>query len=289
MTASVVLPAAELAKLSAAMRTLAAATGRSGEEITRAFAGRLLKRWAGLTKVTTAEQIERRARARSAKALSVSSADANPAALTVNTGARGGFRGEVWVKTSSYSGAAERKARKAAGYSAGGRFRQAGIIAGENYFSFVPSWYHWRAGDWARINFLGAEYAARLSRYLPAAMQSAGLARQSVVQIAQSLGIDLTRVPGQGVSAAGVRKALAALASNGQKYVNGFGASFSSAQRFFMELVNSYPKNQKMGMDATLAGVIANEVKYFEKNLEKGVFLSAANTARAYPFLRAAA
>ena len=68
MTASVVLPAAELAKLSAAMRTLAAATGRSGEEITRAFAGRLLKRWAGATKVTTAAQIERRARARAKSA-----------------------------------------------------------------------------------------------------------------------------------------------------------------------------------------------------------------------------
>lgn len=286
MSASLTLPSSELAKLSAAMRTLVAATGRNGEEITRAFAARILKRWAGRTKVTTEAQINRRARSRTAKALNLQKADANPAGLTINNGARGGHQGEVWVRTSRYASDAARDQRSAAGYSRGGNFRQAGLIVGSNSFSFTPSWYHWRSAQWREINYLAGEYAQRLAARLRAGLKSIGLARQSVVQIADSLGIDLAAVPGSGISAAGLAKARAAIASNGQKYLNGQGAAYRNASRFFIELTNSFPKNVRMGMDAVLAGVIAGEVKYYEKNLEHGVFFSAAQTARAYPFLR---
>lgn len=273
MAATVTLPAAELAKFSAAMRSIVAATGASAEDVTRGFAGRVLKKWAGKTKVVTEQNILRRARARTAKGLSLSRAGDNSAGITINNGARGGYTGEVWRRTSS-------NPRK---------FQQAGLIIGNSTFGFVPSWKHWKTSVWSDISHTALTYAHKLSERYRAGLQSIHLSRQSVIQIADALGIDLLKVPGQGIGAQGIAKARAALASSGKHYINGTGRSVASARGFMVELVNNYPKGTATGMDYVLAGVIGAEIKYYERNLANGIFLSHERVARAYPFLKVAA
>jgi hypothetical protein len=269
--ATITLPAEELAKFSQAMRDVVAVTGASAEEVTRGFAGRILKRWAGKTKVVTEANIIRRARARTAHKLNLSKANQNDASITINNGARGGQVGEVWHRT------------------ANNKYQQAGMIVGSGYaFAFVPAWKHWKTAQWSAINHLAGNYARLLGGRIFDGIRSINLGRQSVVQIAKAIGIDLTKVPGQGVSAAGIAKANAAVASNGQVYVNGTGKAHWNANRFFVEMVNNYPKGVNTGMDTVLAGVIANEIKYYERNMAEGVFLAHERVARAYPFLKVA-
>lgn len=118
------------------------------------------------------------------------------------------------------------------------------------------------------------------------AKQSAGLSRQSVIQIADQLGIDLARVPGMGVSAAGIAKARSAVASNGKQYQNGYGVVSDSAKSFYLTLINRYPKGGAVGMDRTLQTVIRRRLKYFRQNLKTGALRSAESAAKAYPYLK---
>lgn len=271
MAATLTLPDAELAKFSEAMRTIVAVTGASAEEVTRGFAGRVLKKWAGKTKVIPEKIIVWRSRTRAAQVAGVYKPRIH--GITVNTGRRGGDSGVVWYRT-----------RKDKWQVAGHIVRDATTSA-----SFVPAWLHFKTSEWGDINQAAGNYATQLQRILAHSLKAVGLARQSVIQIADALGINLSAVPGAGISTSGIVKARAAIASNGQRYVNGTGRAQWQAQRFFVELNNHYPPGVRIGMDATLAAVIGAEVKYYERNLANGVFLAHERVARAYPFLRVAA
>lgn len=256
------------AMYSQAFQRLAALPGFNTKDILRAEAGVILKTWAGRTKVATQDSVERRLRARVAHNLKMQKVGGdNPYGITVNNGARGGTRGEVWFRTAAK------------------RFQQAGIIdSGDGY---VPAWTHWKTQDWQRINAGALAYANMLKARRKAALDSAAFTRQSIIQIADSLGIDLTQVKGGGtLSAAGIAKARAAIASSGRAYQNGVGFQGGDDIKAYVQLINRLPYGAKAGIDRTLIGIVFGRAKYIEQSYAKGAFDSISSVARAFPNLR---
>jgi hypothetical protein len=268
-------PPEELRKFSEGGRVIAAAMGTSVELWARAEAGSILKRWAGLTKVATAKQLGRSAILRTYRDARRDVGFDNPrkgstsvGQASINLGFRSGPFGKVYYRT-----------RKAG--AAGGR-RGLQDVYGPNFGSGK----HIADRDFGKVERMKNFFQGAYKGMVKAAKQSAGLSRQSVIQIADQLGIDLGRVPGMGVSAAGIAKARTAVASNGRHYQNGYGVVSDGAKEFYLTLINRYPKGGKVGMDRTLATVIRGRLKYFRRNLEEGTFLSAERAAKAYPYLK---
>lgn len=231
--------------------------------ILRAEMGSILKAWAGRTSVSTEAQIDRRARARVAHALGLSKADQNSAHVTINNGARGGFPGEMWFRTRNK------------------RYQQAGRILPNG--NFVASNIHFRAADWPLIRHAGEQYGSLYTRRRAAGLKSAGLARQSVIQIADQLGINLNDVAGGGISAAGIAKARAAIASSGGAYTNGTGRESGDEIRSWVEGFTHLPYGQKIGMDRTLLSVVSGRAKYIQTAYAKGAFDGLRKEAAAFP------
>jgi hypothetical protein len=120
------------------------------------------------------------------------------------------------------------------------------------------------------------------------ARQASGLSRQSVVQIADALKINLDAVPGGRSVTAAVAKARQAIASDGQVYRNGVGATILDQHQYLMRLINNIPwgRSPKIKMDRTLSGILKGRIKYFENNVAHGVFAHASKKAKAYPGIR---
>jgi hypothetical protein len=253
-----------------ALEEMAKATQAPLARVIRAEAASILKTWAGRTKVATVAAADRRATARGLRSLDLTDARL-PGDISVNSGVRGPF-GRIWVRSSD--------TRRGAGRP----FRLAGTLSRSSY-ALSAERYRWSRGTWVDIQEAAADVSFALRKAVPAARRAIGLARQSVVQIADHLGIRLEAVPGGGISAAGIAKARAAMASDGRSYVNGTGKEVQRATEFFITLVNRLPHGVQLGMDRTLAGVINGRVRYFEQNLRRGVFNSLAEVAKKYPGL----
>lgn len=259
------------AAYTAAFRRLRALTGFDTKAVLRAEAGSILKAWAATVKVKTEEMVERSTRASIGKRLgTLSGGGSNPYGITVNTGTRKlETRGDVWFRT-----------RK-------GEFQRAGYITPDGVY--LPENMHFRAEDWARIKQGAQQYAAQLKRRLPMVKRSAGLGRQSVIQIADSLGIDLLQVEGGRLSAAAIAKARAAIASTGNNYQNGKGTQGGDDNSAYVELLNTLPYNTKAhttegkGMDNALLWVLSGRANFIKKSYEKGAFDSMAKTMKAFP------
>jgi len=267
-------------KLSAAIRAISRLTGYSERQVTLGEAGAILKTWAGRTKVAKREAIDYRARKRALHDLGFTKAS-TPGDITINTGTRG-QAGLVWVKTQGTQ-------RKRGGITTQYKgWRLAGRMNFKN-FQFIASNYHWKRGDWVDIQEAAIDSELAMKRAMQLAQSSAGLARQSVVQIADNLGIKLETVPGGGISPAGVMKARRAMASNGQQYANGTASEKDEqeAGRYFVTLINRLPYWPKLGMDRTLAGVIAGRAGYFRRAHKAGAFTSIKNAAKSYPWMKA--
>lgn len=232
-----------------------------------AEAGVILKTWAGRTKVAKPADLEIRARRRALYILGLTNGD-----ITINAGSRG-TPGLVWHRSSTTRsfGRAKRK------FSLVGRMNP-------RTHRFTSEWKHFRDDDWRDITTAITRAEEKINVESKRAAQSSGLARQSVIQIADDLGIDLSKVKGGGtLSAAGIAKARAAIASNGSAYKNGMGRSGGDQAKSFVELINRLPFGVKAGMDRTLAGVIAGRAKFIETSYERGAFDSFSGVARAFP------
>lgn len=262
---------------SAAFRKLRALEGFDQQAILLAEAGVILKTWAGRTKVAKAETVNLFARYRAGKrAFGATSAGKNEYGITVNTGRRGGEPGLVWFRTDGTT------RMTAKGKQAGKPFQLAGHISDSGVFS--PSWLHYRKSDFDKINQGAHRYGQELKKILPASLKAVGLARQAVVQIADDLGIDLSRVKGGGgLSDAAIAKARAAMASNGSQYKNGSGSEGGDDTKAFVQLLSRYPLGSKIGMDLTLLAVVAGRAKYIETAYQKGAFDSLNRTMKAFP------
>lgn len=268
------LDAAEvMAQYSSALRRLSKLTGFSQPEVLRAEAGVTLKTWAARTKVATQENADKRTfrQVLGKNGLQLTTAAA-PGDITVNAGVRGHF-GRVWVKS--------RKPYRGAGKG----FRLAGQIDQKTY-AFRPMNYHWRRGTWIDIAEAAADVKIQLTKKVPMGRAAIGLARQSVIQIADELGIDLATVKGGGMlSAQAIAKARAAIASNGRAYKNGSGVQGSEGGKDYIDLLNRLPYAVNMKMDERLLSIVSGRAKFFEQSYKKGAFDSIRNTTRAFPQL----
>ena len=259
------------AAYTAAFRRLRALTGFDTKAVLRAEAGSILKAWAATVKVKTEEMVERSARTSIGKRMGIISGGGNnPYGITVNTGAQKlDTRGNVWFRTRNK------------------KFQLVGHITSGG--SFITEHKHYRPQDWARIKSGSEQYASQLKVRLPMIKKSAGLGRQSVIQIADSLGIDLLQVEGGRLSASAIAKARAAIASTGNNYVNGKGTQGGDDNSAYVELLNTLPFNTKAhttegkGMDTALLRVIAGRANFIKKSYEKGAFDSMAKTMKAFP------
>jgi hypothetical protein len=231
----------------------------------KAEAGSILKAWAGRTKVADQASTMKRARLAATKALGLARFESQAHAVTITAGIRGDA-GAIWLRT-------RRKIPQHVGHvdvmGSGVRFRHR----------------HVHSDDWAAIVASVNAYRTSYPKALKSALRSVGLSRQSVIQIADDLGIDLNAVKGQGIGAAGIAKARAAIASNGRVYKNGTGTSGGDKVKSYVELINRLPHGIKIGMDRTLAGVLSGRAKFIETAYQKGAFDSVRSAAKAFPNL----
>lgn len=248
-------------------------TGFSQRQVLHAEAGSILKTWAGRTKVSTAYDVEKRARRRVIRGLGYTT---------------GVDRGDVTVNATIPFGRVWIKVRRAAGrknwlLARGVDFNSP---AGTGIFPNPKSPRGHGTVNWfGRVEKAVSDVRSALRVEVPRAIRSIGLARQSVIQIADALRIDLNAVAGGGVSPAGVAKARAAIASSGRAYKNGYGYSGGDEVRAYVQLINRLPFGGRIGIDRTLLGVLAGRAGLFRKAYSKGVFNSLQGVARAYPNL----
>lgn len=265
----------ELRKFSEAGRTIAAAVDVSVALWARAESGVILKTWAGRTKVASDRSLSVSGLIRAYRVVrrvagfgsGGNKGRTGPGEASINLGLRGVF-GKVYYRT-----------------------RKAGAAGGRAGFqdAYGPSFSrgkHITPRDWASVSGMVENFRAHWRAAVEAARRSAGLSRQSIVQIADDLNIPLETVKGGGtLSSSGIDKARRARPSNGQSYTNGYAVVSDSAKAFYLTLVNRYPKIGPLFMDMTLQGVIMGRLRYFERNLAEGTFLAASRVAKAYPYL----
>jgi hypothetical protein len=260
-----------------ALRRLAELSGFDQRAVLLGEAGVILKTWAGRTKVATNREADRRTWRHvigpDGLGLNAKRVQA-PGDISVNMGIRGQF-GRVWVRTSGRRGS-------------GRPYRLAGTIDPRSY-AFRPENRHWKRGTWVDIKEAAEDVAYEGRKKIPKGRAATGLARQSVVQIADALGIDLLSVKGGGsLSAAGIAKARAAMATSGRQHKNGTGSVAGEQINTVVTLMNNLPYATKpsVGMDKTLRGILAGRAKFFQQSYAKGAFDTMTSAARAYPWMR---
>jgi hypothetical protein len=258
--------AAAMAHYNAAFKRLRSLPGFNMPKVLRAETGSILKQWAGRTKVATPWKVEWRAWYRAGKRTfgDVGRASRNDYNISVSTGLRGGWPGMVYYRD-----------------PLNGAVYPAGLI--DNNGSFHPGLRRFPDQVWDKI-VSGAElYGMNLVAQREIGRESIGFARQSVVQIAKQLGIDLNAVAGGGISGAGIRKAEKAIAGNGKYYTNGFGVQSGDDVKYHVHCFTRLPYGGTIGMDRELAGVIYRRARYIETSFRKGAMDSVKTAARAFP------
>lgn len=263
----------------AALRRLADLTGFDQRAVLLGEAGIILKTCMGRTKVATDKKVDQRSwkHILNKAGLDVTGSGGTKVNdITVNAGIRGPF-GRVWVRT---------KGGKASRHGGTGRFRLAGVITPGGQ-SFRPMNYHWKNPVWSDIQEITEDVAIQARKKIPAGRKAAGLARQSWLQIADALGIDISTVQGGGtLSAEGIAKARAAIATSGRPHTNGVGQVLGDREKTQVNLINRLPYGGAIGFDQTLLGVISGRAKYFTQSYAHGAFDTIGKTARAYPWLK---
>jgi hypothetical protein len=258
-------------KMARAFRVLKQNTKATLPEIIRGEAGIILKTWAGRTKVATQARVDINSRVRLFRQLGLTGKEGS--SVTINAGLRGPF-GRVHLRTNTgrWRRTHDQGFKRVAGMPGKGR-----KDPGDHYTEF----------DWLLVTDAIRIAKAALPEAIAAGRAAIGLARQSVVQIADSIGILLERVQGGGsLSIAGIAKARAAIASTGRRYINGSSFEQTGSGQYFLALVNGYPIARDLKMDRTLLGVLSGRAGYLTQNLARGVFNSESQTARAYPWLQ---
>ncbi len=259
-----------------AFRRLARMSGFDHKAILRAEAGSILKQWAGRTKVATVEKADRRTRLHVVRSLGYTKA-ADRGDVTVNAGFRPAPFGRVWIKVRNGGGRNRFVLGRGNDFSA---------PSGKSTFTAFGRRMGSTGLKWLQnINEAEGDVTGKMARSIAKGRAAINLSRQSVVQIADSLGIDLLKVPGQGISGAGLAKARAAMATNGVFYRNGTSGQGGNEVKAYVDLINRLPYAQKIGMDRILAGVVAGRAKYIEQSYAKGAFDTQKNIMKAFPGL----
>ena len=268
------------------LKRLGQLTGFSQRQVLLGFAGVVLKTCAGRTKVSTQARVDRSSHLHAVKSLGYSGSKKEGRGMgdvTVNAGFRKDKLpfGHVWIRARNRGNKTDWLMARGANFSA-----PQGKGAFSHYRRSLKS-LKGSTGNWfANVDKAATEVATKLPISIAKGRRSIGMARQSWVQIADALGIDLLKVQGGGtLSAEGIAKAKAALASSGKAFRNGYGLQGGSGGYDFVDLINRYPGGRKLGFDRTLLGVLAGQNKFFQQSYAKGAFDSQAKACRAYPNL----
>lgn len=278
MSAILTVEPPELAKLPIALRAIAGAAGASALDVLRGEAGVILKACAAGTKIATADQADKRARLRYLRDQQLTGKNAT-LSVTVNAGVRKGAEyGRVFLRTSTggWRRTHDGGFRPVTGMPSRGRQKPGD---------------HYSQHDWLLLRSIIGTVRRGITSARTAGRKTIGLGRQSWIQIADTLGIRLEDVRGgsffgKTISSSAIAKARAAIASNGQTYANGLGTQERNQYQTIITLLNRYPAGQRAGMDNTLQSALISRVRYFEKNMELGVFNAIEKTVRAYPYLQ---
>ena len=259
-------------RFAASFRELSRLTGYDPRMVSRYEVGSVLKIVAGRVKVMENGEVQYRARLRAEKQAfnGVTNAGKNPFGISINTGKRGSEQGRVWFRTANK------------------KFQMIGVVYDEQtYERMAGDPRHIKNQDFARASQGINKYMSELSSAFRAVQKSSGLSRQSVVQMADAIGIRLEDIPGAGASAQAIAKARDAIASNGQRYTNGTSYDrLDDNGKYFMRLINSLPYNTKIRLDSLISSVLAARAQRFAKAHEKGVFDSIAKIRRQYPWVK---
>jgi hypothetical protein len=260
--------AQELRKFTESGKAISRAAGIGFEQWARGEMGVVLKLWAGRTAVISREGAAIAARGASNKAAGTQRASKDDYSISVNTGERGGEAGRVWFKTWKNN------------------MQEAGKVGDSG--EYFPKWIHWAGYDWEKIKAGAEKFGSELAKRLPAGIKAIGLARQSVIQSADALGIQLEQVQAGAISGSEIAKARGAVATTGIRYQNGTGKQIKDANGYTIEFTNSYPLNQRCKMDIALMGVLTSRIGYYERNIVRGVFQNLQSVERAYPYVKVA-
>ncbi len=254
----------ELRKFTDAGNAIAKAAGASFEEWAHGESEVILSMWAAGVAVTKLAPAENRARVRVMRDLGFTGGNPNRESnISINAGIRGP-RGRVFLRKKAGGGNQWRRTHDA---------------------NFQPLWQHYKDGDWIDLQEAIRDVQVGWAKAVVAAKGALGLARQSIVQIGDSLGLHIERAT-VGLSGSEIAQARSAVASNGQHYQNGEGVEEKSPTKYSIELICKYPKIQQARIDQALIQTIGRRIGFFQRNAAAHVFDSIAQTARAYPYLQ---
>ncbi len=253
------IPSTELRKFTEAGNAIAQAAGVTLEQWAEAESAQILSGWAALVNAQTVEQAETRGRTRVLRKLGLTRG-----AETINSGLRGP-EGRVRVKTRR------------------GKYQLAGVV-GHNAGPFTPTRHKLAAGEWGGAIDSVQAYQGEAG-VIAMAKRTIGLARQSIVQIGDMLGIALERIAG-GLTAGDIARARSAVAGDGQTYQNGFGVRQKSAGAFSIELINRYPNLHQAKIDSALAQTVSGRIELMEAALSGKLGTATQRVAAAFPYLQ---
>jgi len=206
--------------------------------------------------------------------------DENGAVLSENTGSRGGEAGQQWLFWPERSARAKGPSKQRRTGGDGGMF----VYLPNSRLS--PAMKGAAAALQAKLAALAPKQREAMAR----AVKARGLAKQSWLQSARAVGIELRDVPGYVVGA---------LASSGTAYQNGTGRRVTQGDALFYELENKYPallgaigrktrRGRPAGMDGfrILQSAIASRVSAFNREMKLGVIADMRTRAARYSGLR---
>lgn len=258
----------DLRKFSTVGRAIADAAEITMEQWIEIEAGAVTKEWAELVSVSSEDSARFRSRSKTAADESLQNSETHGG--TVNTGGKGGSPGLVWIRTKG------KRAKKG--------FSLAGTVDDSGRLTFA--WRHYKTETWAKISSAVAAYAEKLGKAIPAGQKAIGLARGSVVQIADSLGILLENVKAGNLSSAAIAQAREARPSDGSFHQNGRGIREKGEGTFFIELINSYPALHEAGIDTALDVIVARRLTQAQSTLNAALSKNLAYLQRQFPYLK---
>ena len=257
---------AELSKFSAIGNAIATSAGSTFENWAMGEASIICKQWMAHTPIASPAKVLLGSRSRATRQARMSTLTAF--GMTANTGRKGGQVGRIWRKTSN------------------GKFQMVGNV--NDAGAFTPDNKHYKTRTWNTINKHANEYGSILPGIIKAAQGAIGLARQSILQISDSLGTSIESAGGGGGSftTEDLSKIRSARASDGKYHLNGYSIKAKSSGNFSLTLVNRYPRIRESRIDVALNEVVNQRIAYQAATFGLLLNKDFKKLQQAYPYLQ---
>lgn len=238
----------------AAVDQMAKLTGINREQIIRAEAGSVLKKSMEQTKgPPSVAKMTTAGRLRALKALKLTGGGL----VSITAGTRGTTFGRVFLRKKDGSG-----------------YRRT------HDGNFHPLNQHYTDAEWAAIKVAINDAKITIKKVVPEVKATRGLARQSWILIADSLGIRLETVPGGSLGAGAISSYREARARQNRQARNGASKVTIEAGKFAITLINRLPYGAKLGFQGILDAAVAGRAKFMMTALARG-FAGSVNEMKA--------